>query len=57
MVVPGGYASLGPGVYESGDAYSEILQPAANGKLFSAGEATGACHAYVNPLSIIQVCF
>jgi hypothetical protein len=27
------------------DIYSEMLQPAANGKLFFAGEATSACHA------------
>jgi len=43
----GAYASFGPGVYGSNDIYSEILQPAANGKLFFAGEATSACHAWV----------
>ena len=53
MVVSGGYAFFGPGVYESSDVYSEILQPAAKGKLFFAGEATSACHAYVHSLSII----
>lgn len=52
-VVLGGYAFFGPGVYGSRDVYSEILQPAAKGKLFFAGEATSSCHAYVDPLSIL----
>jgi len=43
----GGYAFFGPGVYASNDVYSEMLLPAANGKLFFAGEATSACHAWV----------
>ena len=47
MVVSGPFAFFGPDVYGSGDIYSEIIRPAANGKLFFAGEATSACHAYV----------
>ena len=49
-VFSGAFAFFGPGVYENGDIYSEMLQPAANGKLFFAGEATSACHAYVDSL-------
>ena len=48
----GGYAFFGPGVYGDEDIYSQMLLPAANGKLFFAGEAASACHAYVNPLPI-----
>ncbi|KAF9649823.1 hypothetical protein BDM02DRAFT_3094095 [Thelephora ganbajun] len=44
----GASAFFGPGVYESTDIYSEMLLPAANGKLFFAGEATSACHSWVN---------
>jgi hypothetical protein len=54
MAVSGGYAFFGPGVYERGDIYSEMLLPAAQGKLFFAGEATSACHAYVDSLSILM---
>ncbi|KAF9645107.1 amine oxidase [Thelephora ganbajun] len=43
----GAFAFFGPGVYDSTDIYSEMLLPAANGKLFFAGEATSACHAWV----------
>jgi len=43
----GAFAFFGPGVYDSTDVYSEMLQPAARGKLFFAGEATSACHAWV----------
>jgi len=43
----GAFAFFGPGVYDSTDIYSEMLQPAARGKLFFAGEATSACHAWV----------
>lgn len=41
------------GAYENGDIYCEMLQPAARGKLFFAGEATSACYEYVNSLSIL----
>jgi len=57
MIVPGGFAFFGPGVYERGDVYCEMLQPAANGKLFFAGEATSACNGYVDSSSITWVCF
>ena len=50
MVTSGGFALFSPGVYESGDIYTEILKPAANGKLFFAGEATSSCHGYVDSL-------
>jgi len=43
----GAFAFFGPGVYSANDIYSEMLLPAANGKLFFAGEATSACHAWV----------
>lgn len=45
--VLGAFAFFGPGSYDKNDIYSEILQPAAHGKLFFAGEAASACHAYV----------
>ncbi|KAF9648690.1 hypothetical protein BDM02DRAFT_2079180 [Thelephora ganbajun] len=41
----GGYAHFGPGAY---DVYSEMILPAANGKLFFAGEATSDCHGWVS---------
>ena len=44
MVVLGASAFFGPGVYATGDIYSQLLLPAANGKLFFAGEAASACH-------------
>jgi len=43
----GAFAFFGPGVYAANDVYSEMLMPAATGKLFFAGEATSACHAWV----------
>jgi len=43
----GAFAVFGPGVYTNGDVYSAILQPAAHGKLFFAGEAASACHSWV----------
>ena len=46
MIVLGAFAFFGPGVYT--DIYPEILQPAARGKLFFAGEATATGHAYVD---------
>ena len=48
MVISGAFALFGPGVYDQLDIYSEMLQPAAQGGLFFAGEATSACHAYVD---------
>ena len=48
----GAFALFGPGVYDSMDIYSEMLQPTAAGKLFFAGEATSACHACVVSQSI-----
>jgi len=43
----GAFAFFGPGVYDGTDIYSQMLLPAAHGKLFFAGEATSACHAWV----------
>jgi len=43
----GAFAFFGPGSYDATDVYSEMLQPAARGKLFFAGEATSACHGWV----------
>jgi len=43
----GGNAFFGPGVYDRGDIYSEMLRPAARGKLFFAGEAMSACNGWV----------
>ncbi|KAF9648704.1 hypothetical protein BDM02DRAFT_3260885 [Thelephora ganbajun] len=40
----GGYAHFGPGSY---DVYSDMVLPAANGKLFFAGEATSDCRGWV----------
>ena len=57
IVFSGAFSFFGPGVYENGDVYSEIIQPAANGKLFFAGEAASACHAYVDSLLAPGVCF
>ena len=57
MVISGGFAFFGPGVYESGDIYNEILFPAANGKLFFAGEAASVCHGYVDSLPILWAHF
>ena len=51
--VLGAFAFFGPGVYGSADIYSEMLLPAAKGKLFFAGEATSACHAYVDSLLVL----
>ena len=53
MVVLGGFVFFGPGAYGAGDVYSELLQPAARGKLFFAGEATSACHEYMDSLPIL----
>ena len=47
MVLSGGFALFGPGSYEEGGLYSQIIRPAAGGKLFLAGEATSSCHGYV----------
>lgn len=44
----GAYAFFGPGVYDEGGVYCEITQPAANGKLFFAGEATSSAHPWVS---------
>ena len=44
-IVIGAFAFFGPGVYDSTDVYSQMLRPAARGKLFFAGEAASACHA------------
>ena len=52
MAVSGGFVFFGPGLYESSDIYSEMLQPAAKGKLFFAGEPTSACNGYVYSLLI-----
>ena len=57
MVVLGGYAFFGPGVYGDSDIYSKIIQPVANFQLFFAGEATSACHAYVDLLPILWTFF
>ena len=51
--VLGAFAFFGPGVYGNADIYSEMLLPAAKGKLFFAGEATSTCHAYVNSLLVL----
>jgi len=48
MVISGAFALFGPSVYDQRDVYSEMLRPAARGGLFFAGEATSACHAYVD---------
>ena len=45
----GAFAFFGPG---SHGIYSKIIQPAAHGKLFFAGEATSTCHAYVSSSSL-----
>ena len=57
MVASGGFALFGPGVYENGDIFTEIIKPAANGKLFFAGEATSSCHGYVGSLLVLWVRF
>ncbi|KAF9783369.1 amine oxidase [Thelephora terrestris] len=43
----GASAFFGPGVYGRNDVYSEMLQPAAQGRLFFAGEATSTSHGWV----------
>ena len=53
MAVLGGYAFFGPGSYGDGDVYSQMLLPAAKGKLFFAGEATSTSHAYFDSLLIL----
>lgn len=57
MIDLGGSAFFGPGSYGDGDIRNEMLQPAANGKLFFAGEATSACHSCVILLPILSSCF
>jgi monoamine oxidase len=52
-VVLGAFAFFGPGVYT--DIYPAILQPAARGKLFFAGEATSTGHAYAFSALILLV--
>lgn len=42
----GAYAFFGPEEFDS--VYADLCQPAANGQLFIAGEATSACHAYAS---------
>ena len=57
MVVSGAFALFGPGVYERGDIFYEVLRPIAGGKLFFAGEATSSCHGYVDSLLALWVRF
>lgn len=42
-----GYAYFSAGVYGEGDMYGALLEPAAHGKLFFAGEAASAAHAWI----------
>ncbi|EIN12605.1 amine oxidase [Punctularia strigosozonata HHB-11173 SS5] len=42
----GGFAFFGPQQF-SNKTYTELTQPAAQGQLYFAGEATSACHAWV----------
>jgi len=42
----GAYAFFGPGEFVDG-VYAQICEPAAEGRLFFAGEATSSCHAWV----------
>ena len=57
IVVSGAFALFGPGSYERGGLYDEIVRPAANGKPFLAGEATSSCHGYADLLSVFWVRF
>ena len=43
--------------YEKGGLYSQIIRPAANNKLFFAGEATSFCHGYMDLLLALWAWF